>query len=79
VDPLLLGAGVHELFLLLCVVVLTVNGVEVVCLPVLEGGFGPLNLLVDLQLLIMQLQVSIRNDIVIAEPCCSCLFYFLFL
>ena len=48
-------------------------------LPVLEGCFCSLDLLVGLQLLLVQLQVSAGHDVVVSESSSGHLLYFLLL
>ena len=55
------------------------QGIEIVVLPILVGGFCSLDLLICLQLVLMVLQVPASDDIVISETGGSHLFNLLFL
>ena len=52
-----------------CVVVGAVDWVELVCLPVLVGSLGPLYLLIHLKLVVMMLEVTAGDYVVVSQPC----------
>ena len=57
------------------IVVLSIDRVEVMSFPELLGSIESFNLPVDLEFLIVQFEVSVRDDVVVSETC-GC--YFLF-
>lgn len=68
-----------EFFFLLGIVEATQEWVEVVILPILVGGLGPLDLLICLQLILVILEVPASDDVIISEPSGSHFLHFLFL
>lgn len=58
-----------ELLLFFRIVVLSIDRVEVMSFPELLGSVESFNLSVDLEFLIVQFEVSVRDDVVVSETC----------
>ena len=71
-----------ELVFLIWIVELTNDVIEVMRLPILLSSVQPLNLSVNVNLLVVQLEVSVRDDVVVSKPsgcnllCFNCIWVF---